>query len=176
MNKKLKQILNRYPMLEKDRNYIANLVDGGTNNTDKNVFICIINQNAIDNLSESFINTLKSISDLVSYDNPTLISADIAHNILDLNAKVFDYRGGTLKVNKNHVLKAKNPLAYFYNGTYVNMEVHEGFKDKGYNVYGIIANDEYLLQIIHVINENAFEHLGEGFNKLGFYIQNYIPT
>lgn len=34
MNKRLKQILNRYPMLEEDRNYIANLAngsDGGNN-------------------------------------------------------------------------------------------------------------------------------------------------
>lgn len=30
MNKKLKQILNCYPMLEKDRNYIANLANGGS--------------------------------------------------------------------------------------------------------------------------------------------------
>lgn len=30
MNKKLKQILNRYPMLEEDRNYIANLANGGS--------------------------------------------------------------------------------------------------------------------------------------------------
>ena len=28
MNKKLKQIINRYPILEEDRNYIANLANG----------------------------------------------------------------------------------------------------------------------------------------------------
>ena len=54
----------------------------------------------IEELPESYINALKSISDVVSYDNPTLISADVAHNILDLNAIVFHYDEYVIKPYK----------------------------------------------------------------------------
>lgn len=58
MNKKLKQILDRYPMLEADRNYIANLAN--TENTNKNTImsVCMISQFMIEELPESYINAL----------------------------------------------------------------------------------------------------------------------
>ena len=175
MNKKLKQILDRYPMLEADRNYIANLAN--TENTNKNTImsVCMISQSMIEEIPEQYINALKSISDVVSYDNPTLISADAAHNILDLHAIVFHYDEYVIKPDKKQQVDFNSPLEYIYNGEYINLKDIAAFEDSqdiGFNAYKIIYDGKEIFQITHVTNENASEELGEEYSKLGFYIKN----
>lgn len=74
MNKKLKQILNRYPMLEEDRNYIANLVNGGGSGCNYPIVI--------------------DVDDLHYDRTPIPLSRDIAKQIFD-GALVILKDGGT---------------------------------------------------------------------------------
>lgn len=128
MNKKLKQILDRYPMLQADRNYIANLANTKNTNKNANMLVCMISQSMIEEFPESYINALKSISDVVSYDNPTLISTDIAHNILDLNTIILHYEGYVIKADKYRQVDFNSPLQYIYNGEYINLKDVAGLK------------------------------------------------
>lgn len=92
------------------------------------MLVCMISQSMIEEFPESYINALKSISDVVSYDNPTLISTDIAHNILDLNTIILHYEGYVIKADKYRQVDFNSPLQYIYNGEYINLKDVAGLK------------------------------------------------
>lgn len=169
MNKKLKQILNRYPMLEEDRNYIANLANGGGSGIN-NILIGIFEE-YVTNSIESDFNIKFDI--LIPKEKSGIyikIDKDKAHNILDLNSLIINERC-TYKLTERRLNEVDSKNLYVANGQYLTISTYDGPQGcTEYVISGYMM--PYALKLIYAETEQNCDAAGltEG---PGWYITYY---
>lgn len=170
MNKKLKQILDRYPMLEADRNYIANLANNAGGNAIDDIVIIKCDDETYELLKELSPN-LKTDVHISSTNTFVKIDKATAEAILDLH---FIFLNSAARVCKYYIRVINDPYAqriYIANGQYYTMpQTYEGDSNTGYAHYRIYSpENEYYINIYYVETESGANILGV--EEIGWYIK-----